>query len=124
MSSHTIVKDHVRERRLRTRDMFVPLVHPPGHGECDFGEAWAVISVVKRRVHPFVLDLAHSDAMFVTAYPADTTEVLRDGVAGGLNTATVFSEAVSCWSSADDETKSYVDARYAEMNQSMISRTL
>ena len=26
----TIVKDHVRERRRRTREMFVPLSHPPG----------------------------------------------------------------------------------------------
>ena len=27
----TIVKDYVRERRLRRREMFVPLSHPPGH---------------------------------------------------------------------------------------------
>ena len=28
---YTIVKDYVRERRLRSREMFVPLVHSPGH---------------------------------------------------------------------------------------------
>ena len=28
---YTIVKDYVRERRRRSREMFVPLVHPPGH---------------------------------------------------------------------------------------------
>jgi transposase len=39
----TIVKAYVRERRLRGREMFVPLVHPPGHGQADFGEAVAVI---------------------------------------------------------------------------------
>ena len=99
-------------------------MRPPGHGQCDFGEAWAFVSGMKRRVHPFVLDLPHRDAIIVTAYAADTTEALRDGVAGGLNTATVFLEILSNWSSADDETRSYVDARYAEMNQSMISRTL
>ena len=27
----TIVKDYVRERRRRQREMFVPLAHPPGH---------------------------------------------------------------------------------------------
>ena len=28
---YTIVKDYVRERRGQTRQMFVPLSHPPGH---------------------------------------------------------------------------------------------
>ena len=32
---YTIVKDYVRERRLRMREMFVPLVHPPGHAQAD-----------------------------------------------------------------------------------------
>ena len=41
---YTIVKDYVRERRRRTREMFVPLSHPPGHAQCDFGEAWVVPS--------------------------------------------------------------------------------
>ena len=31
----TIVKDYVRERRLRRREMFVPLSHPPGHAQAD-----------------------------------------------------------------------------------------
>ena len=40
---YTIVKDYVRERRRRMREMYVPLVHPPGHAQCDFGQALAVI---------------------------------------------------------------------------------
>ena len=28
---YTIVKDYVREHRRRTKEMFVPLSHPPGH---------------------------------------------------------------------------------------------
>ena len=47
---YTIVKDYVREHRRRTREMFVPLSHPPGHAQCDFGEALAVIGGVKRKV--------------------------------------------------------------------------
>ena len=43
----TIVKDYVRERRLRRREMFVPLSHPPGHAQADFGEADAIIAGVK-----------------------------------------------------------------------------
>ena len=39
---YTIVKDYVREHRRHRREMFVPLTHPPGHAQADFGEAWAV----------------------------------------------------------------------------------
>src|SRR5918998_2023474 len=45
----TIVKAYVRERRLSGREMFVPLLHPPGHGQADFGEAVAVIGGEERR---------------------------------------------------------------------------
>ena len=76
---HTIVKEYVRERRGRTGEMFVPLTHGPGHAQCDFGEALAVIAGEERRVHYFVLDLPHSDGCFVKAYPAETTEAFLDG---------------------------------------------
>ena len=66
----TIVKDYVRERRRRLREMFVPLAHPPGHAQADFGEADAIIAGVERRAHFFVMTLPHSDACFVAAYPA------------------------------------------------------
>ena len=42
---YTIVKDYVREHRRQTKEMFVPLSHPPGHAQCDFGEALVVIAV-------------------------------------------------------------------------------
>ena len=71
---YTIVKDYVRERRLRTREMYVPLSHPPGDAQCDFGQAKAVIGGVEQTIHYFVLDLPHSDACCVKAYPAETTE--------------------------------------------------
>ena len=73
------IKDYVRERRRTTREMFVPLSHPAGHALSDFGEAWAVIDGVKRKVHFFVLSLPHSDGIFVKAYPAETTEAFCDG---------------------------------------------
>ena len=76
---YTIVKDYVREHRRRRREMFVPLVHPPGHAQADFGEADAVIAGVRWRAHFFVMDLPHSDACFVAAYPSATTEAWLDG---------------------------------------------
>ena len=75
----TIVKDYVRERRRGHREMFVPLSHPPGDAQADFGEADAIIGGVKHRAHFFVMTLPHSDACFVSAYPSATTEAWLDG---------------------------------------------
>ena len=76
---YTIVKDYVREHRRRSREMFVPLSHPPGQAQCDFGEARVVIGGVQQKAHCFVLDPPHSDGCFVKAYPAETTEAFLDG---------------------------------------------
>ena len=76
---YTVVKDYVREHRRQTREMFVPLSHPPGQAQCDFGEALVTIGGVQRKAHFFVLDLPHSDGCFVKAYPAETTEAFLDG---------------------------------------------
>ena len=76
---YTIVKDYVREHHRRQREMFVPLAHPPGHAQADFGEADVIIAGIKRRAHFFVMTLPHSDASIVSAYPAATTEAWQDG---------------------------------------------
>jgi len=76
---YTIVKDYVREHRRRGREMFVPLHHPPGHAQADFGEATVVIGGVERTAHFFAFDLPQSDACFVRAYPAATAEAWVDG---------------------------------------------
>jgi transposase len=75
----TIVKDYVRAHRLRHREVFVPLRHDPGHAQVDFGEALAEIAGVEGKIHFFAMDLPHSDACFVRAYPAETTEAFCDG---------------------------------------------
>jgi transposase len=75
----TIVKDYVLAHRQRLREMFVPLRHDPGHAQADFGEALAVIGGVERKLHFFAMDLPHSDACFVQAYPAETTEAFCEG---------------------------------------------
>ena len=69
----------MRERRRRSQEMFVPLSHPPGHAQCDFGEAVVIIGGVEQKAHCFVLDLPHSDGCFIKAYPGETTEAFLDG---------------------------------------------
>jgi transposase len=75
----TIVRAYVHEHRQRRREMFVPLRHDPGHAQVDFGEALAVIAGEERQIHFFAMDLPHSDACLVQAYPAETSEAFCDG---------------------------------------------
>lgn len=70
---------YVRSFRRRKQEMFVPLVHLPGHAQADFGEATAILDGVEIKVHFFVMDFPHSDGCFVKAYPAATAEAWADG---------------------------------------------
>ena len=76
---HPIVKDYVRLRKVQQREMFVPLVHPPGDAQADFGEALAVIGGDERKAHYLVIDLPQSDDCFVMAFLAETTEAFLEG---------------------------------------------
>ena len=76
---YTIVKAYVREHQRRSREMFVPLHHAPGHAQADFGEALVVIGGVEQKAHFFAFDLPHSDACYIRAYPAATAEAWADG---------------------------------------------
>lgn len=63
----TIIKDYMRNRERRSREMLVPLAHPPGHALSDFGEATVIMDGVEQKAHFFVMGLPHSDACFVRA---------------------------------------------------------
>jgi transposase len=81
---YTIVKDYVRLAQSRSRETFVPLSHPAGHAQVDFGEAIGIIGGVRQKIHFFCMDLPQSDAPFVKAYPAETTEAFLDGHVSGF----------------------------------------
>ena len=76
---YTVVKDYVRLCRAQGRETFVPLAHPPGHAQVDFGEAVGVIGGVRQKMHFLCMDLPQSDACFVKAFPRETTEAFLDG---------------------------------------------
>ena len=67
---YTTLKDYVRENRRQTREMFVPLSHPPGHAQCDFGEALVVIGGVERK------------GPLLRHRPAPQRRLLRQGLPG------------------------------------------
>ena len=76
---YTIVKDYVRDARLRHKEVFVPLAHPPGGAQADFGEALVVIGGAEQKAHFLCVDLPHSDDAFVVAFPAENTESFCEG---------------------------------------------
>lgn len=76
---YTVVADYLRAYRQQRQEMFVPLQHPPGEAQVDFGEADVILAGVVQRAHYFVMDLPHSDDAFVMAFPAETTEAFCEG---------------------------------------------
>jgi transposase len=65
---YTVVKDYVRIARTRSREAFVPLAHPPGHAQVDFGECIGVIGGVRMKLRVFCFDLPQSDACFIKSF--------------------------------------------------------
>lgn len=59
--------------------MFVPLEHPPGDAQADFGQAQVVIAGRERIAHYFAMDLPQLDDCFVMAFPAETNEAFLEG---------------------------------------------
>src|SRR6202142_3132540 len=71
---YTVVKDYVRIARPRSREVFVPLAHPPGHAQVDFGECIGVIGGVRMKLHVFCLDLPTSYAAFFLEKKQETVQ--------------------------------------------------
>ena len=71
---YTIVKHHVRSQKRGGEEMFVPLSHPAGHAQEDFGEALVVIGGVEQKAYFFAFDLPQSDACYIRAYPSANTK--------------------------------------------------
>jgi transposase len=76
---YTVIKDVIRKHEIEHREMFVPLAHPPGHAQVDFGEAVVVVDGVEQKGHFLAMDLPHSDAPFVMIFPKEKTEAFCQG---------------------------------------------
>ena len=61
----TVVKQAVAAWRTRSAEVFVPLAHPPGEAQVDFGEAEVTLDGRAATVALFVMTPPYSDATFV-----------------------------------------------------------
>jgi len=75
----TVIEDAVRAWRQTHQAVFLPLVHPPGEAQVDFGEATIRHAGVERKVALFVMMLPYSGAIFVQAFPRECTETFMEG---------------------------------------------
>jgi transposase len=75
----SIVKEAVAAWRARSAEVFVPLAHPPGEAQVDFGEAEITLDGRPTKVALFVMTLPYSDATFVCAFPRECTEAFLEG---------------------------------------------
>jgi transposase len=75
----TIVSDAVRAWKRVNAQTYVPLSHPPGEAQVDFGEATIFLYGQAVKAALFVMSLPYSDAVFIRAYPRECTESFQDG---------------------------------------------
>jgi transposase len=77
--SYTLVKDYLQQKKRKSKESFVPLAHPPGEAQVDFGEADIYLKGKLERCHYFTMTFPYSNATFVKAYPLERTESFLDG---------------------------------------------
>jgi transposase len=71
------VKEAVARHRRQAREVFIPLSHPPGEAQFDFGFATVRIAGQERKVAFAVMALPYSDAFHVSVYPRECTETFQ-----------------------------------------------
>ncbi len=76
---YTIVKDAVRAWKQSHKEVFLPLSHPPGEAQVDFGFAYVDLAGERVQVALFVMTLPYSDALFCQAFPRECSEAFLEG---------------------------------------------
>jgi len=76
---YTTIKDAIREIKRTGREVFMPLKHPPGEAQVDFGQALVKMAGILCKICFFVMALPYSDVFFIKAYNRECTETFWDG---------------------------------------------
>lgn len=90
--SYDAVRRYIGKKRVRSGEVFFPLVFDPGEeAQVDWGEAWWIENGMERKGMLFCMRLCHSTASFVRAYERQDLESVLDGHVRGF----AFFEGVS-----------------------------
>lgn len=82
---YTAVREAVKEYKARGAEVFVPLEHPAGEAQVDFGFADVEIAGERRKTAIFVMTLPYSDAIYAGAFPKECTETFQQGHVNAFN---------------------------------------
>jgi transposase len=77
--SYESVKETVRAWRQGRQEVFLPLSHPPGEAQVDFGYAYVEVAGELVQAALFVMTLPYSDAFFMQAFPRECTGAFQEG---------------------------------------------
>jgi len=69
----------VRVWKQSHKEVFLPLSHPAGEAQVDFGEATIRLVGQETKVALFVMTLPYSGAIFIQAFPRECTETFLEG---------------------------------------------
>lgn len=69
--SYSAVQRYIRKYKPQIKEVFIPLSHPLGSAQADFGEAYVRMSGELVKVHYCVISLMNSGRYFVQAYPQE-----------------------------------------------------
>jgi transposase len=78
------VQTAVKTAKRYSKEAFVPLSHPPGHAQFDFGEATVEIAGQRCKAALGVITLPYSDTYFLSAYPRECTETFQAAHVAGF----------------------------------------
>ena len=76
---YTIVREVVQEWKATRKEAFLPLSHPPGEAQVDFGFAKVMVAGVETEVAVFVMSLPYTGAVYCQVFPRECTETFQEG---------------------------------------------
>src|SRR5476649_94254 len=65
--------------KVGRKEVFLPLDHPPGEAQVDYGFATVTLAGVETNVALFVMTLPYSGAVYLQAFPRECTETFLEG---------------------------------------------
>jgi transposase len=94
--TYRTVTKALEKLRAKAKPLFMPLAHPRGQAQFDFGFADAVIGGVRQKVAYAVMSLPSSNVRYVQAFPRECTETFQEALKrffhflGGVPTLLTF----------------------------------
>ncbi len=78
--SERTVRQAVADLKKSSRKVYVPLAHPPGEAQFDFGFAYAKVSGERTKIAYGELSLPYSNVRFLQVFPKECTETFQESL--------------------------------------------